>query len=206
METECCYAQAGQDLGHGPGRHAVGGLHGPRGRRALRLLDRAAAGRGGLLRMSAATAQPKLRTPQQLYEDWERSHWSAQEVDLSRDGDDWAAHGGGRALAPALGPELADGGRGADLDAVLRPRAGPGRRGGGQLPVDAARGRGAPHAVLRPLPERGRGGPGRDRRPRRARAARCSASRSRRCSTRRWSTRTTGCGASRATARRRSTS
>src|SRR5687768_16180244 len=40
--------------------------------------------------MSAATAQAKLRTPQQLYEDWERSHWSAQEVDLSRDGDDWA--------------------------------------------------------------------------------------------------------------------
>jgi ribonucleoside-diphosphate reductase beta chain len=40
--------------------------------------------------MSAQTAQPRLRTPQQLYEDWERSHWSAQEVDLSRDGDDWA--------------------------------------------------------------------------------------------------------------------
>ena len=40
--------------------------------------------------MSSATAQAKLRTPQQLYEDWERSHWSAQEVDLSRDGDDWA--------------------------------------------------------------------------------------------------------------------
>jgi ribonucleoside-diphosphate reductase beta chain len=31
-----------------------------------------------------------LRKPQQLYEDWERSHWSAQEIDLSRDGDDWA--------------------------------------------------------------------------------------------------------------------
>jgi ribonucleoside-diphosphate reductase beta chain len=30
-----------------------------------------------------------LRDPQQLYEDWERSHWSAQEVDLSRDVDDW---------------------------------------------------------------------------------------------------------------------
>jgi ribonucleoside-diphosphate reductase beta chain len=39
--------------------------------------------------MSAATAQARLRTPQQLYEDWERSHWSAQEVDLSRDGDTW---------------------------------------------------------------------------------------------------------------------
>lgn len=40
--------------------------------------------------MSAATAQARLRTPQQLYEDWERSHWSAQEVDLSRDGDAWS--------------------------------------------------------------------------------------------------------------------
>ena len=39
--------------------------------------------------MSAPAAQPKLRTPQPLYEDWERSHWSAQEIDLSRDGDDW---------------------------------------------------------------------------------------------------------------------
>jgi ribonucleoside-diphosphate reductase beta chain len=40
--------------------------------------------------MSARTAQPRLRTPQQLFEDWERSHWSAREVDLSRDGHDWA--------------------------------------------------------------------------------------------------------------------
>ena len=40
--------------------------------------------------MSPAAAQPKLRTPQQLYEDWERSHWSAREVDLARDGEDWA--------------------------------------------------------------------------------------------------------------------
>jgi ribonucleoside-diphosphate reductase beta chain len=39
--------------------------------------------------MSAPAAQPKLRTPQPLYEDWERSHWSAQEIDLSRDVDDW---------------------------------------------------------------------------------------------------------------------
>jgi ribonucleoside-diphosphate reductase beta chain len=39
--------------------------------------------------MSAPTAQPKLRTPQPLYEDWERAHWSAQEIDLSRDVDDW---------------------------------------------------------------------------------------------------------------------
>jgi ribonucleoside-diphosphate reductase beta chain len=40
--------------------------------------------------MSGAPAQPRLRTPQPLYEDWERSHWSAQEVDLSRDVEDWA--------------------------------------------------------------------------------------------------------------------
>ena len=40
--------------------------------------------------MSPAAAQAKLRTPQQLYEDWERSHWSAREVDLARDGEDWA--------------------------------------------------------------------------------------------------------------------
>jgi ribonucleoside-diphosphate reductase beta chain len=39
--------------------------------------------------MSASTARARLRDPQQLYEDWERSHWSAQEVDLSRDVDDW---------------------------------------------------------------------------------------------------------------------
>jgi ribonucleoside-diphosphate reductase beta chain len=39
--------------------------------------------------VSAGTAQPRLRTPQQLYEDWERSHWAAQDVDLSRDREDW---------------------------------------------------------------------------------------------------------------------
>ena len=38
-----------------------------------------------------ATAQPRLRTPQQLYEDWERSHWAAQDVDLTRDRSDWVA-------------------------------------------------------------------------------------------------------------------
>ena len=39
--------------------------------------------------MAEMKPQPKLRTPQPLYEDWERSHWSAQEIDLSRDGEDW---------------------------------------------------------------------------------------------------------------------
>jgi ribonucleoside-diphosphate reductase beta chain len=31
-----------------------------------------------------------LRGPQQLYEDWERAHWAAQDIDLSRDPTDWA--------------------------------------------------------------------------------------------------------------------
>src|SRR3954447_13331561 len=34
-----------------------------------------------------------MRTSQELYEDWERAHWAAQDVDLSRDGDDWAGMG-----------------------------------------------------------------------------------------------------------------
>ena len=41
--------------------------------------------------MSTATAQPRLRTPQQLYEDWERAHWAAQDIDLERDRADWQA-------------------------------------------------------------------------------------------------------------------
>jgi ribonucleoside-diphosphate reductase beta chain len=32
-----------------------------------------------------------LRGPQQLYEDWERAHWAAQDVDLARDPADWRA-------------------------------------------------------------------------------------------------------------------
>ncbi len=41
--------------------------------------------------MSVEVAQPGLRTPQQLYEDWERAHWAAQDVDLRRDPADWVA-------------------------------------------------------------------------------------------------------------------
>jgi ribonucleoside-diphosphate reductase beta chain len=41
--------------------------------------------------MSVEVAQPRLRSPQQLYEDWERSHWAAQDVDLRCDTTDWAA-------------------------------------------------------------------------------------------------------------------
>jgi ribonucleoside-diphosphate reductase beta chain len=40
--------------------------------------------------MSTATARGGLRNPQQLYEDWERAHWAAQDVDLARDRSDWA--------------------------------------------------------------------------------------------------------------------
>ncbi len=32
-----------------------------------------------------------LRSPQQLYEDWEHSHWAAQDIDLSGDQADWEA-------------------------------------------------------------------------------------------------------------------
>ena len=39
--------------------------------------------------MSTATEGPALRTPQQLYEDWERAHWAAQDIDLGRDRADW---------------------------------------------------------------------------------------------------------------------
>lgn len=30
-----------------------------------------------------------MKTPQQLYEDWERAHWAAQDIDLSRDAEHW---------------------------------------------------------------------------------------------------------------------
>ena len=39
--------------------------------------------------MTALSEQP-LRSPQQLYNDWEHAHWAAQDIDLSRDRDDWA--------------------------------------------------------------------------------------------------------------------
>jgi ribonucleoside-diphosphate reductase beta chain len=43
--------------------------------------------------VSTATGAAALRDPQGLYEDWERAHWAAQDVDLSRDPADWAALG-----------------------------------------------------------------------------------------------------------------
>ena len=38
-----------------------------------------------------AVGSARLRSPQQLYEDWERAHWAAQDVDLTRDRADWLA-------------------------------------------------------------------------------------------------------------------
>jgi ribonucleoside-diphosphate reductase beta chain len=32
-----------------------------------------------------------LRSPQELYQDWEHAHWAAHDIDLSRDADDWEA-------------------------------------------------------------------------------------------------------------------
>jgi ribonucleoside-diphosphate reductase beta chain len=40
---------------------------------------------------TASATQAALRTPQELYNDWERAHWAAQDIDLSRDPGDWAA-------------------------------------------------------------------------------------------------------------------
>ncbi len=41
--------------------------------------------------MSPGTTYPQLRGSQRLYEDWERAHWAAQDIDLRRDPADWAA-------------------------------------------------------------------------------------------------------------------
>jgi ribonucleoside-diphosphate reductase beta chain len=38
-----------------------------------------------------STAHAELHDPQRLYRDWERAHWAAQDVDLTRDPSDWAA-------------------------------------------------------------------------------------------------------------------
>ena len=40
---------------------------------------------------TASAAQAALRTPQELYDDWERTHWAARDIDLRRDPGDWAA-------------------------------------------------------------------------------------------------------------------
>jgi ribonucleoside-diphosphate reductase beta chain len=36
-----------------------------------------------------STAALELKPPQRLYEDWERAHWSARDIDLARDATEW---------------------------------------------------------------------------------------------------------------------
>jgi ribonucleoside-diphosphate reductase beta chain len=43
--------------------------------------------------MAELSAAAPLRSPQQLYADWERAHWAAQDIDLTRDADQWRALG-----------------------------------------------------------------------------------------------------------------
>jgi ribonucleoside-diphosphate reductase beta chain len=45
----------------------------------------------GTLRSEEQASRIKLKTPQELYELWERQHWLSQEIDLERDKEDWKA-------------------------------------------------------------------------------------------------------------------
>jgi ribonucleotide reductase beta subunit family protein with ferritin-like domain len=40
--------------------------------------------------MSTTPEAVSLKGPRELYFDWERAHWAAQDIDLTRDGADWA--------------------------------------------------------------------------------------------------------------------
>jgi ribonucleoside-diphosphate reductase beta chain len=40
--------------------------------------------------MSTTPEALSLKSPRELYFDWERAHWAAQDIDLTRDGADWA--------------------------------------------------------------------------------------------------------------------
>jgi ribonucleoside-diphosphate reductase beta chain len=44
----------------------------------------------GTMEEEGQAGQLKLMTPQQLYELWERQHWQSQEIDFTKDRDDWA--------------------------------------------------------------------------------------------------------------------
>ena len=66
----------------------------------------------------------QLLTPQQLYELWERQHWATQDLDFSRDRDDWAEpqrRGAGLVRVGHVGVLHR---RGARDDPVLRSRDG----------------------------------------------------------------------------------
>ena len=41
-------------------------------------------------RASVSRAAADLKDPQALYDDWEHAHWASQDIDLSRDPEDWA--------------------------------------------------------------------------------------------------------------------
>ena len=97
----------------------------------------------------------QLRDPQQLYNDWEHAHWAAQEVDVTRDPEDWAAleEGDRNLLYFALSSLMVAEERISTQFCGL-VLAQDGEEEGSHL-SDPAGGRGAPHAVLRALPERG---------------------------------------------------
>jgi ribonucleoside-diphosphate reductase beta chain len=55
------------------------------------LLDLTSQGDVATISDESRLSTVQLMTPQQLYELWERQHWSAHAIDLSRDVQDWAA-------------------------------------------------------------------------------------------------------------------
>jgi ribonucleoside-diphosphate reductase beta chain len=54
------------------------------------LLDLTAQGDVGTMADERRLSTVTLMDPQQLYELWERQHWSAHAIDFARDGEDWA--------------------------------------------------------------------------------------------------------------------
>jgi ribonucleoside-diphosphate reductase beta chain len=55
------------------------------------LEDLAKQGDPGTVETSGSMRELKLMTPQQLYELWERQHWLSQDIDFTRDKEDWKA-------------------------------------------------------------------------------------------------------------------
>jgi ribonucleoside-diphosphate reductase beta chain len=54
------------------------------------LEDLAQQGDPGTMQSEEQAGSLKLMTPQQLYELWERQHWQSQEIDFTKDKEDWA--------------------------------------------------------------------------------------------------------------------
>ena len=94
----------------------------------------------------------QLNDPQTLYRRWEDSQWSPFAIDLTADARQWAEMAEGDrsliywVLASLMVAEERITTKFSGLVGALR------QRGGGHVPVHPAGGRGAPHAVLRPLP------------------------------------------------------